>query len=152
MAFASSLAWLEQRIGQEIGASEWFLIDQALIDRFAACTLDDQWIHVDADRARRESPYRSTIAHGYLILSLLPHLRSGIPYLPPGVVQSINYGIEYLRFLHPVPVGARICLRMTVNQLEPRGEGLLLKANNVVDIEGVERAALVAETLTLLRF
>lgn len=75
-----------------------------------------------------------------------------IPYLPPGVVQSINYGIDYLRFIHPVRVEERIRLRMTLTQLESRGEGLLIKASNVVDIEGVERAALVVETLTLLRF
>lgn len=152
MAFASSLTWLEQQIDQELGVSDWFPIDQRLIDHFSVCTLDNQWIHVDTERARRESAYRTTIAHGYLILSLLPHLRKDIPYLPPGVVQSINYGIDYLRFLQPVPVDSRIRLRMTLSMLERRGEDLLLKAHQVVDIDGAQRPALVADTLTLLRF
>src|SRR5690606_7110947 len=95
--------------GRELGVSPWMTVDQALIDAFAEATGDHQWIHVDPERAARESPYGCTIAHGLLTLSLMPAMRAEIGGLPSeGVGQAINYGYDEVRFLAPVKVGARI--------------------------------------------
>ena len=89
-----SLSNLQAFVGRELGVSDWITIDQARIDQFAACTEDHQWIHVDQDRARRESPYRTTIAHGFLTLSLLPKLRMALGLVPDGVAHALNYGLD----------------------------------------------------------
>ncbi len=96
-------------LGEELGVSNWLEIDQDRINRFADATLDHQWIHVDEERARRESPYGGTIAHGYLTLSLLPHLWEEILQVN-NIKMLVNYGIEKLRFVHAVPTGSRIRL------------------------------------------
>ncbi len=96
-------------LGEELGVSDWMEIDQDRINRFADATLDHQWIHVDEERARRESPYGGTIAHGYLTLSLLPHLWEEILQVN-NIKMLVNYGIEKLRFVHAVPTGSRIRL------------------------------------------
>lgn len=96
-------------LGEELGVSNWLKIDQDRINRFADATLDHQWIHVDEERARRESPYGSTIAHGYLTLSLLPHLWEQILQVN-NIKMLVNYGIEKMRFIQVVPTGSRIRL------------------------------------------
>jgi acyl dehydratase len=142
---------IEQFVGQELGVSEWATIDQQRIQQFADCTEDHQWIHVDVERAGRESPFGSTIAHGFLILALLPRFQYEIGLIPAGVFQAINYGLGQVRFLSPVRPGARIRDRVTLLAAEDKGNGrMLLTVQNTVEIEGEGKPAMVAETLALL--
>lgn len=135
--------------GSEFGPSEWVVIDQARIDAFADATLDHQYIHVDAERAA-ETPFGGTIAHGYLTLSLLPHLTAGIRPMPENTVMAINYGLDRLRFLAPVRAGSAVRARATVTDITEKSPGqLLIKTAVTVEIRGEDRPALVAETLTL---
>ena len=137
--------------GQALGVSPWMTVDQALIDAFAEATGDHQWIHVDPERAARESPYGCTIAHGLLTLSLMPAMRAEIGGLPTeGVGQAINYGYDEVRFLAPVKVGARIRLRAEVLEARPRARGALVKTRNTTEIEGSTKPAMVADSLVLL--
>ena len=146
-----TLATLDQFVGHELGVSHWIEIDQARIDQFADCTEDHQWIHVDAERARRESPYGTTIAHGFLTLSLLPKLRMDLGLVPDGVAHALNYGLDRLRFITPVKAGARVRVRVTLVSVTDKGGGrILLKTSNTVEIEGEEKPALIAETLSML--
>ena len=142
---------LGQFVGQELGVSDWLLIDQERINQFADCTGDHQWIHVDVERAKRESPFGTTIVHGYLTLSLLAAMQMELGIIPASVSQALNYGLDRVRFLAPMKVGARIRNRVVLVALEPQGKGrLLLKTQNTVEIEGETKPALIAETLALL--
>jgi acyl dehydratase len=148
---ALTFATLKDAVGQELGVSEWVTVDQDRIDRFAECTGDHQWIHIDPERARRESPFRTTIAHGYLTLSIIGALGQEIGAMPENTQAAFNYGLDKVRFVSPVRVGARVRLRSTMMWVEDKGHGqYLMKANNVVEIEGEERPALIAETLVML--
>jgi acyl dehydratase len=138
-------------IGRELGVSGWRTIDQARIDAFARCTDDAQWIHVDVERAKRESPFGGTIAHGYLTLALLAPLQNEIGVIPPDAKQAINMGADKLRFLSPVKAGARVRMHATLVEVEDRGKGrLLLRTQNTFDIEGEEKPALTVESLALV--
>jgi acyl dehydratase len=146
-----SLSTITQFVGQELGVTEWMTIDQERINGFADFTGDQQWIHVDVERARRESPFGSTIAHGYLTLSLASSLQYELGIVPAGVSQALNYGLDKVRFLAPVKVGARIRDRVVLLAAEPQDKGrLLLKTRNTIEIEGETKPAMIAETLTLL--
>ena len=146
-----SLDNLPDFIGRELGVSEWITIDQARIDAFADCTGDHQWIHVDVERARQESPLGTTIAHGYPTLSLLPYLTADLGLYPEGVAYALNYGADRIRFLSPVKTGARIRVKVVLAAATPRGKGRwLLKKSNTVEIEGEEKPAMVADTLTMV--
>jgi acyl dehydratase len=146
-----TLATLDQFVGRELGVSEWLTVTQERIDAFAECTGDRQWIHVDVERAARESPSGGTIAHGLLTLSLLPMLRHELGVFPEDVSQIINYGYDRIRFMAPVPAGGRIRARLELAEVEPRADGrLLIKTRNTVELEGAEKPALVADALTLL--
>jgi len=137
--------------GEELGVTEWFAVDQDLVNRFAECTRDYQWIHVDVERARRESPFGGTVVHGYLVFSLLPHFSYEIGMVPSTVRQAINYGAERCRFPAPVRVPSRIRDRITLLQLEDKGESrVLMTVRHTVEIEGEARPALVADTLAML--
>lgn len=138
------------RIGSEVGVSDWFVIDQRRIDSFAAVTQDHQFIHTDPDRALA-SPFGGTIAHGYLTLALLSAMAaSGVPALQ-GATMGINYGFDRVRFLTPVRVDSRVRARFTLSALSERGEGRWLMAFGVVvEIDGVDQPALVADWLTLV--
>lgn len=137
--------------GQELGVSSWVTIDQAMIERFAETTNDHQWIHVDIERARRESPYGATVAHGYLTLSLIAGLSYEIGTRPRGTAAAFNYGLDRVRFLAPVRAGSRVRLRSTLVSFEEKEPGrFLLRANQVIEIDGEDKPALVAETLALL--
>ena len=141
---------LKARAGQEVGVSSWITVDQPMIDAFAEATGDRQWIHVDVERARRESPFGTTIAHGYLTLSLVPQMNYEIGAKPAGMAMSINYGLDKLRFLAPVKAGQRIRMRSRLVSVEERNAGqVLMKFENTVEIDGEERPALVAEALVL---
>jgi len=146
-----SLSTITNFVGQELGVSAWMTIDQERINQFADFTGDHQWIHVDVERARRESPSGSTIAHGFLTLSLAASLQYEIGIIPAGVSEALNYGLERVRFLAPVKAGARIRDRVVLLAVETRGKGqLLLKTRNTIEIEGESRPALIAETLSLM--
>lgn len=140
---------LTERVGEELGVSEWLVVDQARIDAFAACTEDFQWIHVD--RARAEAgPFGGTIAHGYLTLSLLPRLNEGALGPALGISAMLNYGLDRLRFLTPVRAGARLRNRVRLLAVEPRGDGrTLITLENTMEIEGESKPAMVAHTLAL---
>lgn len=138
-------------VGHELGVSEWTMVDQARIDQFAACTGDRNWIHIDPEMARRRSPLRRTIAHGYLTLSLIASLSQEMGILPENTQGLFNHALEGVRFLAPVVSGTRVRLRVTLLAMEDRGPGqYLLKAENRIEIEGSESPALVAETHVIL--
>lgn len=146
-----TLAGLNERVGQELGLSGWATIDQARIDTFAACTGDHQWIHVDVARAKRESPFRGPVAHGYLTLAMVAPLAMEIGIIPRDAAAGLNYGIDKVRFLTPVPAGARVRLRVVLTGLEPKDGGqVIMRTRNTLEVEGAEKPALVAETLSLL--
>ncbi len=155
MALADALKSLQSRIGQEIHLSDWLTIDQAMIDGFANATRDRQWIHVDAQRAAAESPYRKTIAHGYLTLSLYPLLRGLVDSskpLAPGVTRVINYGINKLRFPNAVVVGSRIRAHCRLVSADEAKGSIELIEEYSVEVEGQERPACVAECVMRLYF
>ena len=137
-------------VGQELGVSDWITVDQPMIDAFAEVTGDHQWIHVDPERAVREAPTGTTIAHGLLTLSLLPAMRNRTGVIPEGTGRSINYGYDKIRFLAPVPPDSRIRARIALTEATPRGEGMLVTTRNTVEIEDNERPAMIADSLTLL--
>jgi acyl dehydratase len=126
-------------------------IDQERIEAFATCTGDHQWIHVDVERARRESPFRGPIAHGYLTLAMIAPLAMQIGVIPRDAAAGLNYGIDRVRFLAPVPAGARVRLRVVLVGVEPRDGGqMIMKTHNTLEVEGSEKPAIVAETVALL--
>jgi acyl dehydratase len=146
-----TLAGLKDRIGQELGVSGWVAIDQARIDAFASCTGDQQWIHVDVERAKRESPFRGPIAHGYLTLAMVAPLAMQIGIIPKDAAAGLNYGVDKVRFLAPVPAGARVRLRVVLSGVEPREGGqVIMKTQNTLEVEHSDKPALIAETLALL--
>lgn len=137
---------LATHIGRPLGASDWVIVDQAKIDAFAQLTGDDHWIHVDVERARREMPQGRTIAHGFLLLSLIPFLQRGI-YTIRQRGKGLNYGCNRVRFTAPVPVDSRVRLLQTLKGCEAVEAGTRLTFESTVEIEGRERPALVADTL-----
>jgi acyl dehydratase len=145
-----SLDGLRSRVGQEIGISSWHEVTQEMIDRFADVTGDHQFIHVDPKRAKAETPYGGTIAHGFLTLSLLPMFRHDA--LPPLANQAIgiNYGLDRVRFLAPVKSGSRVRGRFTLKDITMRSEKeALFRYEVTIEIEGNGKPALVAESLGL---
>lgn len=142
---------IEQAIGQELGVSSWTEIDQSRIDQFAASTGDNQWIHVDAERAGHESPYGATIAHGYLTLAMLAPAALEVFVAPWGIGQALNYGLDRVRFLAPVVAGSRVRTRIKLIAAENKGGGrILVTTENSVEIEGKDKPALIAQALALL--
>lgn len=138
-------------IGQEIGVSGWQEVSQEMINGFADATLDNQWIHVDVERARKESPFGGTVAHGYLTLSLIAGLSLGLGIVPVGTKAALNYGLDKVRFLAPVMAGQRVRLRVTLTGFEEKGPGqYLMKASNTIEVEGSDKPALIAETLAMI--
>jgi acyl dehydratase len=146
-----TFAGLGQKVGHELGISSWVTIDQPRIDTFASCTGDHQWIHVDTERAKRESPFRAPIAHGYLTLAMVAPLAMEIGVIPTDAAAGLNYGIDKVRFLAPVPAGARVRLRVALAGIEPRDGGqMMMRTQNTLEVEGSEKPAMIAETLALL--
>jgi acyl dehydratase len=152
MAMAQySLAGAPQFVGRELGASDWVAVDQDRINAFAVCTGDRQWIHVDVERARRESPFGGPIAHGYLSLSLVAAMVMEFGVIPPDAATGLNYGLDKVRFIAPIKAGARVRTRATLLAVEAQsGSRVLLKLNCTLEIEGEAKPALVAELLCLL--
>jgi len=147
MRIFQSLDAFAARRGSDIGISPWILIDQGRIDAFAEVSGDDQWIHVDPERCRRELG-TGTIAHGYLLLSLLAGLARQT-YRIEGISRAINYGSDKVRFLAPVPSGSRVRARFHLAEAERKGTRLKVLNRTQLEVEGQEKPALVAEVLTV---
>jgi acyl dehydratase len=140
---------IKARIGKELGVSDWLKIEQKRINDFADCTGDHQWIHVNEEMAA-QGPFGKTIAHGYLTVSLLPSFSSDISIVPEGTRMAINYGMNKLRFVNPVPVGSKIRDRMSLTNIEEKGGGrFLVTTTHTIEIEGADKPACIAETLTM---
>jgi acyl dehydratase len=149
------LELLKSRIGQEVHCSDWLEVTQERINAFADATGDHQWIHVDPERAKRESPYRTAIAHGYLTLSLYPMLRGiGDPDREnyPGAKQAVNYGLDRLRFPSAVPAGSRVRARCILLAVEVVTGGLQVTERYTVEVEGQPKPACVADALMRVYF
>ena len=148
----SSIEEAVEAVGQELGTSDWIAIDQKRVDAFADTTGDHQWIHVDVERARTESPYRRTIAHGFLTLSLIPGL-SKDNYRIDNAKMGINYGLNKVRFLAPVPVGSRIRLKSElVGATKVNDTTVDLTVRQTVELDGSEKPAAVAEVIARMIF
>jgi acyl dehydratase len=146
----ATLDEINARIGTEIGTSDWITIDQARIDAFAEVTEDRQYIHVDPELAAK-SMFGGTVAHGFLTLSLLSRFAADVMLVPPELKMAVNYGFNNVRFLAPVPVGARVRGIFRLTNIEEKGPGKLLMHHNVmVDIDVTEKPALTADWLGLL--
>src|SRR6516164_184712 len=146
-----SITTAAQFVGRALGISDWVAVDQDCINQFAACTGDRQWIHVDVERARRESPFGGPIAHGYLTLSLVAATAMELGVIPPDAETSLNYGLDKVRFITPVKAGSRVRARAKLRAAEPQDDTrLLLRLDCTLEIEGEAKPALVAELLCLL--
>jgi len=140
---------LKTMIGQDNGTSDWVLIDQAKVNLFADATDDHQWIHVDVENAKK-GPFGGTIAHGFLILSLTPLFSSSGKYLPEGMKMVLNYGLNKVRFINPVPVGSRVRSKMVLSGVEEKDGGrLLVTTTHTIEIEGQPKPACIAEALAM---
>ena len=138
---------LRSLIGQEVGVSDWLSVTQKMIDGFASVTLDDQWIHTDVERARRESPWKETVAHGYLTLALAPALLPQILEVQ-GYTRVVNSGIEKMRLSTPVLAGSRVRLRARIHHTRrlPQG-GVRIVFRLVFEVEGAAKPACTADTV-----
>ncbi|RHX84309.1 MaoC family dehydratase [Leptospira stimsonii] len=147
----SSFAELEAYTGKEIGVSDYHTITQEQVNRFADATLDHQWIHTDPERAAKESPFGTTIAHGYLTLSMAPYLLSQILELK-NIKMGINYGMEKLRFLEPVKVGSKLRIRAELIELKDLRGTARMTLKMTFETEGSTKAAAVGEVIYLYQF
>jgi acyl dehydratase len=146
----ASLDDIRSKIGQEVGISDWILVDQARIDTFAEATEDRQFIHVDPETAAR-SPFGGTVAHGFLTLSLLSAMAAKVMVVPEGMTMAINYGLDRVRFLAPVRAGSRVRGRFTLDSVDEKAPGqILMRHTVIVEIEGDAKPALTAEWLGLM--
>ena len=145
-----SLRALKAMAGREVGLSDWFVVTQERIDAFAAATEDRQWIHIDPERAAR-SPLGGTIAHGFLLLSLLSFFNSSIDAFTGRFRMAVNYGLDRVRFPLPVRAGSRVRNRAVLRKIEKRGfRRVLVTIENTLDVEGADKPAMVAEVLVLI--
>lgn len=140
---------LAARAGCKLGVSDWLTIDQDMIDRFADVTGDRQWIHVDVARAKSEMPGGRTIAHGYLVLSLLPRLEK-MTYRVTRRSRGLNYGLNRVRFIAPIASGARVRLHQTLKAVEALPGGFRFTFESTLEVEGLDKPGLVAETIAQL--
>jgi acyl dehydratase len=144
-------------IGKPEQPGEWFQVTQERINQFADCTIDHQFIHVDAEKSAQLSPYKVTVAHGFLTLSLLTHLSGSVPNASPaayaGVIMGVNYGFDKVRFVSPVKVNARIRLQRKLTDVQPKGtNNVQLTHECTIEIEGEAKPACVALWLTMLSY
>ena len=151
MRVITSIIDAKALVGEEVGLSDWVVIDQHRIDQFAKATADHQWIHVDTERATREMPDGKTIAHGYLTLALIPAFTGDFVHVE-NLARAINFGLNKVRFYAPVPVGSRLRGRATVLKAQQRAGALLLTSEVRLEVEGQRKPACVAETLGMYFF
>jgi acyl dehydratase len=138
-------------VGEPLGTSGWREVTQEAVNEFAHCTGDDQWIHIDVERSKKESPFGGPVAHGYLTLSLLSILAMEIGVVPKGTAAALNYGLDKVRFLAPVPVGAKVRLQSKLVGFDRKDNGqYLMKTENTIEIDGTDKPALIAESLAML--
>ncbi|WP_151446475.1 MaoC family dehydratase [Lacisediminimonas profundi] len=147
MRVIETLGELRELVGQEVAVSDWVEITQQQVQTFAEATGDHQWIHLDVERARRESPYGGTIAHGFLTLSLLPRLMNSAVQMKD-VKMAVNYGLNKVRFPAPVPVGSRLRARMTLQSVEDIPGGAQVTWLVTVEREGSDKPVCVAESIS----
>jgi acyl dehydratase len=143
----ATLGHLKELVGQEVAVSDWVEITQERVDQFAHATGDLQWIHIDVERSRNESPYGGTIAHGFLTLSLLPMLMASAISMPD-VKMGVNYGLNKVRFPAPVPVGSRLRARMTLTAVEDITGGAQVTWLVTIEREGGDKPVCVAESVS----
>ena len=143
----TSTADAKARLGQEIGLSDWTLVDQERVDAFARVTGDQQWIHVDVERSKRESPFGGPIAHGYLTLSLIAKFAQECISVD-GIKLAVNYGLNRVRFASPVKVGSRVRARFVLAEVDDIPDGAQLVWQAVIEIEGGDKPACAAEMVT----
>lgn len=137
-------------VGQKFEPSEWITIDQERINTFADCTEDHQFIHVDKEKAA-QTPFGTTVAHGFLTLSMMTRLLENTGFFPEGIVMGLNYGCDKVRFLTPVKSGSRVRAHVEVMSVDQKDENrFLIKQNVTVEIEGEEKPALIAEWLSMM--
>jgi len=145
-----SLRKLKAMVGREVGLSDWLVVTQERIDAFAAATEDRQWIHVDAEQAAR-SPLGGTVAHGFLLLSLVPYFNLSNEVLKGRFRMAVNYGLDRVRFPHAVRTGSRIRNRAVLKKIEKRGfRKVLITVENTIEVEGAAKPAMVADVLGLI--
>ena len=150
MAETMPLGDLVKHVGEEVGISSWITLDQTRIDEFAHCTGDHQWIHVDTERATRESPFGGTIAHGFLTLSLIAPTAFEVLVARVAPKSVVNYGLEKVRFYAPVRSGKRVRNRIKLSGVDDRGNGrYLVTTENTIEIEGEIKPALIAGALAI---
>jgi acyl dehydratase len=143
---------LKDLVGKEVGLSDWLVVAQDRVDAFAACTGDRQWIHVDRDRAAN-GPLGGTVAHGFLLLSLLPLFLAESALFRRECRMAVNYGLNRVRFVSPVLTGARVRNRAVLKEVARKGfRRMLVTIENTIEIEGKKRPAAVAESLVLVVF
>ena len=147
MRVIESLSELKTLIGQEVAVSDWVEISQDRVNRFAEATGDLQWIHIDVERSRKESPFGGTVAHGFLTLSLLPMLMAGAVSMPD-VKMGVNYGLNKVRFPAPVPVGSRLRARMLLQAVEDIPGGAQTTWQVTIEREGSDKPVCVAESIS----
>ncbi|GAA4573625.1 MaoC family dehydratase [Planotetraspora kaengkrachanensis] len=148
MRIFNDVAELKAAKGEHLGYTDWREITQERVNGFADATDDHQWIHVDVDRAK-EGPFGSTIAHGYLSLALIPSL-AGELYRVDGLKMGINYGLNKVRFIRPIPVGSQIRAGAEIADVKGTPSGTLATVRVVIEVAGVDKPACIAETLSLL--
>lgn len=139
---------LEQEVGNEIGISDWLLVTQEMINQFASLTGDEQWIHVDVVRSKKESPYKTTVAHGFMVLSFASKF-SAQAYTVENIAMGVNYGLDKVRFMNATPSGCKIRGRLTLMHFEKIEGGAKYKMKVTFEIEGHQKPACVAEFIAL---
>ncbi|MBL4642549.1 MAG: MaoC family dehydratase [Flavobacteriaceae bacterium] len=147
LVFKNNAAFREMK-GKELPNSEWITVSQQMINDFANATLDTQWVHVDVERAKKESPFKSTIAHGFMSVALLSQFLGDIIKIE-SIKMGLNYGLNYVRFMNPVPVNSQLRLISTVKDVENHKHGIKATFSCTVEIKGEEKPACVAEFLAL---
>ena len=138
---------LANHVGEEIGVTEWMTVTQEMVTKFAEATHDPDWMHVDVERSKRESPYKGTIAQGFLAMSLVIDFTHQLGFVTPDFDYALNYGADRVRFTTVMPTGCRLRGRFTLASATPRGEGLLVKLACVVEMEGSAKPAVVMDWL-----
>lgn len=144
-----NLEEFKSMIGKELPKSEWITVTQQMINDFANATLDKQWVHIDVERAAKESPFKSTIAHGFMSLALLSKMIEDVIQID-SLKMGLNYGLNSVRFPHPVPVNSRLQVHSVVKNIEDQNQGVKITFSCTVVIEGVEKPACVAEFLGMM--
>lgn len=144
-----NLAEFKSMSGKSLPDSDWFVVTQEMINDFANATLDKQWVHVDEERAKNESPFKSTIAHGFMSLAMLSKMLEDLIHID-SVTMGLNYGLNKVRFPHPVPVNSKLRMKSSIVNLEEQMGGLKITFSCIIEIEGFDKPACVAEFLAIM--